>query len=293
MLLDPHPILDHKTCAMLVQGGGVLCGAICGAASPQRGRRRGSLCGQPVPLPQVGQQRRQVQRVLRQEPRRALHRQAAVALREGKDLEDENPLPGECMLPPSAAVPTPSTTDVGCETAAFPPLASFACRLWIPSVVPGAVARRRACWGRRRRTSSTCWRGAGTPASPRSWASTRSAAPPRGCSSMRPPHQFGSTPFGLPSRHSLRKKRLHARWGCHPHTSGRPINTHRLRNGRRSRDVQVTQKNMGTGGDGAKGAGRDGIMDLLVMENIFYGRATSRIYDLKVTTCQYFWLNAV
>jgi hypothetical protein len=46
----------------------------------------------------------------------------------------------------------------------------------------------------------------------------------------------------------------------------------------------VTQKNMGGGGDGAKGAGRDGIMDLLVMENIFYGRATTRIYDLKVRT---------
>jgi hypothetical protein len=47
-------------------------------------------------------------------------------------------------------------------------------------------------------------------------------------------------------------------------------------------EPQVTQKNMGGGGDGAKGAGRDGIMDLLVMENIFYGRATTRIYDLKV-----------
>lgn len=46
---------------------------------------------------------------------------------------------------------------------------------------------------------------------------------------------------------------------------------------------QVTQKNIGAGngGDSAKGAGRDGIMDLLVMENIFYGRNTARIYDLK------------
>lgn len=49
-----------------------------------------------------------------------------------------------------------------------------------------------------------------------------------------------------------------------------------------SGDTQVTQKNMGGDKEGAKGAGRDGIMDLLVMENIFYGRATSRIYDLKV-----------
>jgi len=45
---------------------------------------------------------------------------------------------------------------------------------------------------------------------------------------------------------------------------------------------QVTQKNLGAAtGDSTKGAGRDGIMDLLVMENIFYGRSTSRIYDLK------------
>ncbi len=44
----------------------------------------------------------------------------------------------------------------------------------------------------------------------------------------------------------------------------------------------MTQRNIGTGsGEGAKGAGRDGVMDLLVMENIFYGRATHRIYDLK------------
>lgn len=48
---------------------------------------------------------------------------------------------------------------------------------------------------------------------------------------------------------------------------------------------QVTQKNIGSGsgGDSAKGAGRDGIMDLLVMENILYARNTARIYDLKVT----------
>lgn len=49
--------------------------------------------------------------------------------------------------------------------------------------------------------------------------------------------------------------------------------------------LQVTQKNMGASGEGAKGAGRDGIMDLLVMENIFYGRATTRIYDLKACCC--------
>ena len=48
----------------------------------------------------------------------------------------------------------------------------------------------------------------------------------------------------------------------------------------------MTQKNMGAAaGDSTKGAGRVGIMDLLVMENIFYGRSTSRIYDLKVRTC--------
>ena len=46
--------------------------------------------------------------------------------------------------------------------------------------------------------------------------------------------------------------------------------------------TQVTQKGLGSGGgDGTRGAGKDGVLDVLVMENIFYGHATSRIYDLK------------
>jgi hypothetical protein len=46
--------------------------------------------------------------------------------------------------------------------------------------------------------------------------------------------------------------------------------------------LQVTQKGLGSGGgDGTRGAGKDGVLDVLVMENIFYGHATSRIYDLK------------
>jgi len=50
---------------------------------------------------------------------------------------------------------------------------------------------------------------------------------------------------------------------------------------------QVTQKGLGSGGgDGTRGAGKDGVLDVLVMENIFYGHATSRIYDLKArATC--------
>ena len=51
----------------------------------------------------------------------------------------------------------------------------------------------------------------------------------------------------------------------------------------------MTQKGLGAGGgDGTRGAGKDGALDVLVMENIFYGHATSRIYDLKarlVNTC--------
>ena len=44
----------------------------------------------------------------------------------------------------------------------------------------------------------------------------------------------------------------------------------------------MTQKGLGSGGgDGTRGAGKDGVLDVLVMENIFYGHATSRIYDLK------------
>ena len=47
---------------------------------------------------------------------------------------------------------------------------------------------------------------------------------------------------------------------------------------------QVTQKGLGSGGgDGTRGAGKDGVLDVLVMENIFYGHATSRIYDLKAS----------
>lgn len=45
----------------------------------------------------------------------------------------------------------------------------------------------------------------------------------------------------------------------------------------------MTQKGLGagSGGDGTRGAGKDGVLEVLVMENIFYGHATSRIYDLK------------
>ena len=48
--------------------------------------------------------------------------------------------------------------------------------------------------------------------------------------------------------------------------------------------LQVTQKGLGAGagsGDSTRGAGKDGVLEMLVMENIFYGHATSRIYDLK------------
>lgn len=48
--------------------------------------------------------------------------------------------------------------------------------------------------------------------------------------------------------------------------------------------LQVTQKGLGAGaggGDSTRGAGKDGVLEVLVMENIFYGHATSRIYDLK------------
>ena len=48
--------------------------------------------------------------------------------------------------------------------------------------------------------------------------------------------------------------------------------------------LQVTQKGLGAGaggGESTRGAGKDGVLEVLVMENIFYGHATSRIYDLK------------
>ena len=152
---------------------------------------------------------------------------------------------------------------------------AYAQRLIAPRLHP-----RRAYWEQRPRTSSTCWSAGRTPASPRSWASTRHVAAhavhaAHACRTISIP---ATSAVLLLTSSAYRQRQRPADW--------RPVHTllGRLWN---LLDVgctalQVTQKNMGGGGEGARGAGRDGIMDLLVMENIFYGRATTRIYDLKV-----------
>ncbi len=81
-----NPSVVNPRACLHPAGRGVLCAAVCGAAAAQRRGRRGGVRGQPVALPQVGLLGRQVQRLLCKIPRRALHREAAVALGEGAFL---------------------------------------------------------------------------------------------------------------------------------------------------------------------------------------------------------------